>query len=381
LATEPVGDDPLGEPITLSRREAPMPPIRFFLAGPTYVAPQVLQAQVQQPIAHRSAEYRAIYERCAARLQEVFRTRRPVVTATASSTLLMEAAVASTVGTRLLALTNGAFSQRFAAIARGLGREVDEVTVPLGRAVGPELVQQALRRVRYDAVTMTHCETSTGVLNPIAEIASTVRAESDALVVVDAVSSLAGAKVETDAWGLDVVLTASQKALALPPGLAFAAISERAEERMAGVQARGWYTDLLRYLKQHRDGGTISTPAATLVYALDFQLGRVLGEGMEARWLRHHGLRARTERWAASRGLELPATVGFRSPTVTTIGAPPHCEAPRIVKGLAARGYTVAGGYGDWKPSTFRIGHMGEVTEADLDGLLAEIDALLAEPG
>jgi len=353
-------------------------PVRFFLAGPTYVAPEVLQAQVRQPIAHRSAEYRAIYERCAARLQAVFRTERPVVTATASSTLLMEAAVASTVGGRLLALVNGAFSQRFVTIARGLGRQVDAVTVPLGQVVDLDLLRAALRRGRYDAVSLVHSETSTGALSPLAAIAHTVREESDALLLVDAVSSLAGACVETDDWQLDVVITAAQKALALPPGLAFAAISARAEERMAAVPARGWYTDLLRYLQQHRDGGTISTPAATLVYALDHQLERVLAEGMEARWKRHESLREQCATWASERGITLAAAEGFRSPTVTTLVAPANRPAPVIVKALAARGYTVAGGYGDWKPTTFRIGHMGEVQAPDLAALLAEIDAVLA---
>jgi len=249
--------------------------------------------------------------------------------------------------------------------------------VPLGRTVEPDVVRAALRRGRYDAVSMVHSETSTGVLLPLAEVAHTVREESDAMVLVDAVSSLAGARVETDAWGLDVVLTASQKALALPPGLAFAAISARAEERMQGVAPRGWYTDLLRYLKQHRDGGTISTPAATIVYALDFQLERVLAEGMEARWERHLALRAQVEAWASARGLALPADAAHRSPTVTTIAAPAGCEAREIVRALARRGYTVASGYGDWKPTTFRIGHMGEVEESDLAALLAVVDDVI----
>src|SRR5262245_54325949 len=203
-------------------------PIRFFLAGPTYVLARVREAQQRQPVGHRNAEFRAAYDRLAAALGRVFRTQRPVVLATGSATLLMEAAIVSTVERRVLHLVNGAFAERFAAISKSHELEADRIVVPMGKAVDPDLVREALRRARYDAVTMVHSETSTGVLNPIAELARAIREESDALVLVDAVSSLGGAPVETDAWGLDVVLTAAQKALALPPGLAFAAISERA---------------------------------------------------------------------------------------------------------------------------------------------------------
>lgn len=354
-------------------------PIRFFLAGPTYVLARVREAQLRPPVAHRAAEFRAAYETVEAALRQVFRTSRPVVTATASATLLMEAAVASAVGERVLHLVNGAFAQRFQAISRAHGLESDEVVVPMGQAVDPELLRQALRRRRYDAVTLVHSETSSGVLNPLAELAAVTRAESDALLLVDAVSSLGGAPLETDAWGLDVVLTASQKALALPPGLAFATVSERAEERMRAVPRRGFYTDLLRYLDKHREGGTITTPAVTLFWAAEAQVAGVVAEGVETRWARHAVLQRRTLAWATERGFSLPAAVAHRSPTVTALGAPPGRSAVDLVKGLAARGYTVSSGYGDWKPATFRIGHMGEVQEGDLDGLLAAVDDVLAE--
>jgi predicted phosphoserine aminotransferase len=358
-------------------RTAEDEPIRFFLPGPSYVLHRVRAAQERQPVGHRSAAFREAYDRVAAGLQAVFRTRRPVVTATASATLLMEAALASTVERRALHLVNGAFSGRFQGIARGLGRESDHLTVPLGQAVEPELLRAALRRGRYDVVTVAHSETSTGVLSPLAELAQVVREESDALFVVDAVSSLAGAPVEPEAWGLDVVLTASQKALALPPGLAFATVSERAEERMARVERRGFYTDLLRYLEKHREGGTITTPAVTLFWALALQLESVLAEGMEARWRRHAELQRRTLAWAAERGLDAPADARRRSPTVTTLAAPPGGSAPALVRALAARGFTVGGGYGEWKEGTFRIGHMGEVQPSDLEGLLAALDEVL----
>jgi predicted phosphoserine aminotransferase len=353
-------------------------PIRFFLPGPSYVLHAVREAQQRQPVGHRSAGFRAAYEEVAKGLGAVFRTARPVVAATGSGTLLMEAAIASCVGRRALHLVNGAFSGRFQSISRGLGRECDHLTVPLGQAVEPDLLRSALRRARYDLVTVAHCETSTGVLSPLAELAAVVQEESDALIVVDAVSSLAGAPVETDAWGLDVVLTAAQKCLALPPGLAFAAVSARAEERMAAVERRGFYTDLLRYLEKHREGGTITTPAVTLFWALAAQLPGVLAEGLEARWERHAQLQRRTLEWAAARGLEAPASAARRSPTVTTLRAPAGRTGGEVVRALAAEGFTVAGGYGDWKDGTFRIGHMGEIRAGDLEGLLAALDGVLA---
>jgi predicted phosphoserine aminotransferase len=359
-------------------RTAADEPIRFFLAGPTYVLQRVREAQLRPPAAHRSAEFRAAYERITSALQQLFRTGAPVVTATGSATLLMEAAVVSTVAERALHLVNGAFAQRFHTISRAHGLDADEIVVPMGQAIDPELLRQALRRRRYDAITVVHSETSSGVLNPLAELARVAREESDALLVVDAVSSLAGAPVETDAWGLDVVLTAAQKALALPPGLAFCTVSSRAEQRMAKVRRRGFYTDLRRYLDKHREGGTITTPAVTLFWAAEAQLAAVLAEGLEARWARHAALQRRTVAWAEERGLCLPAAAAHRSPTVTAIEAPPGHPAPDLVRALATRGFTVSSGYGDWKPTTFRIGHMGEVQLSDLDGLLDALGHLLA---
>ncbi|HEX2251936.1 MAG TPA: alanine--glyoxylate aminotransferase family protein [Thermoanaerobaculia bacterium] len=367
-------------PPTAAEPLLPVEPIRFFLAGPTYVPEDVRQAMTQPVVAHRSPSFKALWARLAERLPAVFRTRGDVYVATGSSTLLMESAVVSTVGRDVLNLTNGAFSERWHAICRSLGRAADRLEHPWGEAVDPDLLRQALRRKRYEAVTVVHNETSTGVLNPLAEIARVVREESDALLLVDAVSSLGGAPVETDAWGLDVVLTGSQKALAVPPGLALFTLSERAGRQADGVPHRGFYTDLLRYRDKHREGGPITTPAVPVAYALDHQLGRVAAEGMEARWERHRRLQQTTAAWAAERGLRNSAPPAVRSPTVSCLappaGAPP---APEIVRRLAGRGFTVAGGYGQWKATTFRIGHLGEVRDSDLAPLLAACDEVLEE--
>jgi predicted phosphoserine aminotransferase len=353
-------------------------PIRFFLPGPSYVPEDARQAMTAPMVGHRSAGFRAFTLSLGERLPKVFRTAGDAMIATGSSTLVMEAAVVSLVESDVLNLTNGAFSERWHAISRAAGKSADTVSAPWGQAVEPDLVRRALSRKRYEAVTVVHNETSTGVMSPLGEIARAVREESDALVLVDAVSSLGGAPVETDAWGLDVVLAGTQKALAVPPGLAVFTFSERAAERARKVSRRGFYTDLLRYRDKHRAGGAITTPAIPLFHALDRQLDRILAEGIEARWERHRRLAEQTALWAESRGCSFASAAGARSWTVSCLKPPTGVDPQALVKGLAERGITIGGGYGDWKPSTFRIGHMGEVRESDLEALFAELDVLLA---
>jgi len=351
--------------------------IQFFLPGPSYVTEAARQAMTKPMVGHRSGPFKSFRLSLGERLPKVLRTAGDGMIATGSSTLIMESAVISCAASEVLNLVNGAFSDRWHSITRSVGRPADKIAFPWGEAVDPDVVRTALRRKKYDAVTVVHNETSTGAMSPIAEIARAIREESDALVLVDSVSSLGGARIETDEWGLDVVLGGTQKALALPPGLVVFAMSERAGERAAKIPHRGFYTDLLRYRDKHRDGGPITTPAIPQFYALDRQLDRILAEGMEARWGRHALLERRTEEWAAARGFSYASAADARSLTVSCLRPPAGVEAPGLVKKLAERGYTVGGGYGDWKPSTFRIGHMGEVRMSDLDGLLSVIDGAI----
>jgi predicted phosphoserine aminotransferase len=351
--------------------------IKFFLPGPTYVRPDVLQAMTKPMVGHRSAGFKDFYIKMAEKLPQLLRTSGDVMVATGSSTLVMESAVISCAAQDVLNLTNGAFSERWHSISKSTGKTADKVSAPWGQAIDPEAVRAALRRKRYDAVTLVHNETSTGALSPIAEIAKVIREESDAIIIVDTVSSLAGARVESDEWGLDVVLAGTQKAVAVPPGLTLFTLSQRAAERAAKVPHRGFYTDLLRYLEKHKEGGFITTPAISLLYGLDVQLDRMLAEGMEARWARHEALYQKTAAWAASRGCTYASAEDARSVTVSCFHPPAGVDPQAIVKGLGARGFTIGGGYGDWKPTTFRIGHMGEVRESDLDALFVEIDQIL----
>lgn len=351
--------------------------IKFFLPGPTYVPQDAREAMTKPMVGHRSAGFKQFYLSMAEKLPKVLRTSGEVMVATGSSTLIMESAVVSCVSSDVLNLVNGAFSDRWHSISKSVGKAADKVSFPWGEAIDPETVRAALRRKKYDAVTLVHNETSTGVMSPIADVAKVIREESDAVILVDTVSSLGGAPVETDAWGLDVVLAGTQKALATPPGLTVFTLSERAVQSAKKVPHRGFYTDLLRYLDKHKEGGFITTPGISLLYALDVQLDRILAEGMEARWARHERLYRRTAEWVEARGCSYASAPNARSFTVSCMKPPAGVDPQAIVKGLSQRGYTIGGGYGDWKPTTFRFGHMGEVRENDLEALLAETDQVL----
>jgi aspartate aminotransferase-like enzyme len=358
------------------------PEINLRIPGPTALPPSVREAGGRQMINHRGPEFKDLLGRLQAGMKPYFGTTGDIAILSCAGTGGLEAAVVNTLspGDRVLAVSIGAFGDRFAKIAEAYGASVDRVAAEWGWAAAPDEVRERLGAGGFRAVLLTHNETSTGVMNPIPELAAAIkRAAPDALILVDTVSSLGGAPVETDGWGLDVALAGTQKALAVPPGLAVFALSARAAERAGGVSRRGYYTDLLRYRDKHREGGTITTPALPLVYALDLQLGRLLAEGMEARWERHRALAARTAEWAAARGFRFAPKEGVRSPTVSCLRPPEGVAAPELVKKLAQRGFTVGGGYGDWKPTTFRIGHMGEVRLSDLELLLQAIDEVAAE--
>jgi len=356
---------------------------RFFLPGPTEVLPEILAAQAKPMIGHRGPETERLLERVAAPLSAVFRTRQPVMIAAASATGFMEAAIRNGVRAKVLSLVGGAFAQRFADIATACGREVEILKVEQGRTVEAGQVRDRLKASGADAVTVCHSESATGALAPVAEIAEAVREVDDVLLLVDGVTSVAGSPVEVDAWGLDFVVSGSQKALALPPGLAFGVASPRMLERAKTLRGRGLYFDLAVYDEQIRKHQTPYTPAVSLLYALDAQLARIQQEGgIEARWARHDGMRRRVERWADEQGDALGVTFlpveGRRSWTVSCLRLLREGQAGgALAKALAQRGYTIAPGYGKLKDTTFRIGHMGDHTVAELEVLLGQLTEVL----
>jgi len=356
---------------------------RFFLPGPTEVLPQILAAQTRPMIGHRGKSMEQLIQQMMPGLQRIFRTARPVYLSSSSATGLMEAAVRNCGGRRVLSLVNGAFSDRFFRIAQANGFEVESLEVPMGQVHSPELVTQTLRRRKFDAVTVVHSETSTGALNPIRELAEVVHRAGDVLLLVDSVTGIAGAPVETDEWQLDFVLTGSQKALALPPGLALGVANARALERARHAVNRGIYFDLIEFESYIRKHQTPNTPALTLLYALAAQVSRIEAETIEGRWARHQAMAERMWRWTdemQDRGVEVSvlAPEGYRSPTVTCLTLPPGWKGGEVNEQMKARGYTISAGYGELKDSTIRIGHMGDHTVAELEDLLAVLADVLA---
>jgi len=355
---------------------------RFFLPGPTEVLPEILQAQVGPMVGHRAKEMEDLIARIQPGLRAIFRTERPVYIAASSATGFMEGALRNGARRRVLSLVNGAFSERFHRIARATGLEADALEVEWGLPNTPDQLADALKKKEYDAVTVVHSETSTGVLNPIRELAEVAHAAGDVAILVDAVTSMGGSRVETDAWGLDFVLTGSQKCLALPPGIALGVAQESLLARAEAKPDRGVYFDFVEFEKNIRKNQTPNTPAVSLIYALAAQVARIGRETIEARWDRHTAMAERTWAWVdemRDRGiaLEVVAPEGYRSPAVTCIRLPAGTTGPDVVRALKARGYTVAPGYGKAKEEMIRIGHMGDHTVAELEELLGVLEEVL----
>jgi predicted phosphoserine aminotransferase len=354
----------------------------LFIPGPTDVLPEVLAAQTAPMIGHRSDEFEALFAKCEGQLQRLFETRYRVYIIVASGSGLQEAAIRNCVGGRVLCFVNGAFSQRWHDVAVGCDKQVIRMDVAWNTAVKPEIVADALRKALQDgpvdAVTVVHNETSTGVASPAGAIAAAVRRLSpETLVLVDAVSSFGGTRIPVDEWGIDVLLTSSQKALALPPGLSFCSASERVLDRAGQIKGRGWYFDFLNLEKSLKKNTTPATPAISLMRSLSVQLDHIFAEGIEQRYARHAHLAQRTQQWAQDQGFALLAEAGYRSPTVTTVTNTRKIDVEALNAFLAGEQMEISNGYGVYKDKAFRIAHMGEVVDADLDRLFAAIERYL----
>ncbi|MGD2061611.1 MAG: alanine--glyoxylate aminotransferase family protein [Acidimicrobiia bacterium] len=359
----------------------PLEPGRFFLPGPTEVHPDVLAAQNGPMIGHRGKAIVELLSSIDEGLKPVFSTQRPVIVSTSSATGLMEAAVRNGVtGGKVLALITGAFSKRFADIASACGHDVERWEVEWGDVHDPDELADRLARGGYDVVTLSQSETSTGSLQDLEAIASMVNRHEETLLCVDSVTGIGGVETHTDEWGVDFILTGSQKALALPPGLAFGVASEAMLERSAKVPDKGWYFDLEMLHSQIVEHQTPATPAVSLLYALDYQLKRIGEETMPVRWKRHLDMQQRTFDWVEEmkeKGIDIDvfAAAGHRSPTVTCISSDRSRE---IVAAMFDRGWVIGGGYGKLKDSTFRIGHMGDHTLGELEELLAVLTEVMS---
>lgn len=345
---------------------------RFFLPGPVEVHPEVLAALQRPMISPWSDEGKALLDALQPGLQRLFRTHEPVLLTASSATGLLEGVIRSAVPKRGLAVCGGFFGDRLAETLEVCGREVVRLHVTPGRTLEPDQLERFLGGPPVDAVLLVHSETSTGALAPLADLARIVRQRSNALVIVDAVSSIGAAPVETDAWGLDFVFTGSQKALAIPPGLGLGVASGRLLERAALVPGRGWYFDLLAYVRAARSGRPTQTPSLSHLFALQCQLARIDREGgVEARWRRHAAMLSVVERWVGgARNWDFLAPSGRRSPAVSALVPPAGTVVRRLLDAMQARGFTLTGGLGGLSDSVIRIGHMGDATPAALETML-----------
>lgn len=350
--------------------------VRLFIPGPVEVRPEILDAQADWMIGHRSAAFAELYARIQPKLQQTFGTENPVYIYTSSGTGVWESASRCGVrdGKKVLHLTCGAFSERWAETSRVNGKDVDIIAVEWGQAIKPEQLAEALEHETYDAVACVMNETSTGVRNPVEGYADVLKNYPDTLFFVDAVSIYAGAKIDVDAWGVDICLTSTQKAFALPPGMAFGAVSEATRERAKEVKNRGYYFDILEIHAKHLKNNTPATPPVSLMYAADRQLDDMMAEGLEARFARHEKMAAMTRDWAIGAGFEMFSEEGYHSPTVSNIANTPGIDIPALNKFLATRGMAVSNGYGKLKGQSLRIAHMGDTQPAHLEVLFAAID-------
>jgi aspartate aminotransferase-like enzyme len=359
-----------------------MGPQNLRTPGPTPLPPQVREAQARDMINHRGPEFATILRECVDGLKWAFQTQNDIVVLTTSGTGGLESLVANTLspGQRLLVASMGNFGERMAKIARAFGVDVAQVDFANGKAVDPEVVFDRLRAdPDIDTVFVTHNETSTGVLNPLADIARAVRhARPDVLLLVDGISSVGSVPVEPEAWGCDVIVAGSQKGWMVPPGLAFVSISPRAWERQAHSTLPKFYFDWQQAKRSAEKGETPWTPAVSLFYALQVGLQLMREEGLEQIFERHQRLARYVREGLSDLDIKLFADPRFASPTVTTACIPEGVNARALLKTLQERhGVVLAGGQAELEGKIFRIGHMGWVQQDELAAVLRALQVEL----
>jgi predicted phosphoserine aminotransferase len=356
--------------------------VRLFIPGPIEVRKEILEQQAKWMIGHRSADFEALFASVQPKLRELFYTKSRVYVSTSSGTGLWEAASRCCIRDekKVLHLVNGAFSERWAEVSKLNGKQVDTIEAEWGKAVKPEQLEEQLKKQEYDAVALVLNETSTGVKNPLEAYIPILKQYPDTLILVDAVSILGGYKIDFDGLGLDVLLTSTQKAMALPPGLAFGAVSDRTLERAKTVKNRGYYFDFIELEKFLVKNNTPSTPNISLMFAADKQLDyMVKEEGLEKRFARHDKMAQMTRDWALGCGFTMFSEEGYHSPTVSTIFNARNADIKALNKYLGTQGMTLSDGYGKLKDKTFRIAHMGDIMPTDLEDLFAAVNTFLSQ--
>jgi aspartate aminotransferase-like enzyme len=353
--------------------------VKLYIPGPIEVSEKTYRALCEPMIGHRSGDFKALYAEIQPKLQTLFGTTRPVFLSTSSAWGVMEGSIRNLVGKKVLNCMCGAFSDKWLDVSKRCGVQADSLQVEWGQPILPAQVEEKLATGEYDALTLIHNETSTGVRSPLAEIAAVVKKFPDVMFIVDTVSSFSTEPIPMDELGIDVLLTGSQKALALPPGLALFAVSEKAMARAKTIPGRGYYFDFVEFAKNQAEDMTPSTPVIPHIYALRSKLEDIFSEGVEARHARHAKLNAIVHDWVKAKGFEFFAPEGYRSLSLTCVKNNLDVDVAAWIKRLREKhSMVIDGGYGKLKGKTFRISNMGDETEASIREVLANLDDTFA---
>jgi aspartate aminotransferase-like enzyme len=353
---------------------------KLFIPGPIEVSEKTLRAMAQPMIGHRSTDFVALYQALQPGLQQLFATTDPVYISTSSAWGAMEGSIRSLVKAKVLNCMNGAFSDKWNDVAIRSGKQAGTLKSEWGQPVDPEALRKELSTGGYDTVTLIHNETSCGCMSDLPALMAVLRTFPDVISIVDVVSSFSAMPIPKDELGIDVMITGSQKALALPPGLSLVSVSRRALERAAGIPGRGYYFDLIEFQKNHENGMTPSTPIIPLIYALRSKIEDIKAEGLEARYARHARLNKAVRDWGLSKGFTLFPKEGHGSVTLNCFSNNLGYDLSALNKVLKAKHHLVIdGGYGKLKGKTFRISNMGDETDATIAALISALDSALAE--
>ena len=351
---------------------------KLHIPGPVDVSPEAYQAMSTRVMGHRSPDFVELYNSCQPQLQELFNTKDPVFLSTSSAWGVMEGAVRNLCAKKTLCCMCGAFSDKWLDVARRCGKEADGLEVEWGSHIDPAVLDERLSSGEYDLVTLVHNETSCGMMNPLEEIMRVLRKYPDVISVIDTVSSFSVVPIPKDEWGIDVILTGSQKALALPPGLALLTVSDRAFARAESIEGRGYYFDFIEFQKNHEKGMTPSTPAIPQIHGLKYTLDAIFAEGVERRHARHAQLNELVHQWLESKGFELLPEKQYASKSLSCVRNNLEFDVAGFVKALRVeKKIAIDGGYGKIKGKTFRISNMGNETVDSMNVLLSSMDDIL----
>ncbi|MEC8906413.1 MAG: alanine--glyoxylate aminotransferase family protein [Verrucomicrobiota bacterium] len=355
--------------------------VRLYNPGPINVSDDTFKAMSAPMIGHRGNDFVELYEDIHPKLQALFGTEGPVYLSTSSAWGVMEAAVRNLTQKKVLNCCNGAFSDKWLNVSERCGIDAEALTAEWGAPISPSILNEKLAEGEFDLVTLIHNETSTGVTNPLNEIAEVVSHYPDVLLVVDTVSSFSATPINTTENSIDVVLTGSQKALALPPGLALFTVSEKALERAKSTSNRGYYFDFLEFHKYWGKMMTPSTPCISLLYGLQHQLNKIFNEGLDERYTRHIQLNSMVHDWVEENNFQHFAPEGYRSKSLTCVANNLDIDVPSWISSMREKhSLIINGGYGKIKGTTFRISNMGDETKESIASMLEAITNTLPLP-